>query len=343
MAKTRRIRLPISCSDFLKRKKYRDELSAFYVVFGDEGFLHRQVTDLIRNAVLGENPDDLTHAVHDGPHAAIADVLDDLFTPPFLGDRRLVHVEDADTFITQHRDALERYAKGPSDCGVLLLETKTWRGNTKLAKAVEKDFIAVDASAPKPWHVPDWVVRWSKDRHQKSMDRETAAWLVELVGTELGQLDQELTKLTTFVGSESSIRIEAVNRLVAGTRTESAFKLLDMVLGDEPSKALVLLDRMLVAGESPVSILAMITAQLRKLTRAAREAVAGATLDDAIRSAGIPPFAVQKSAAQLRRLGRERMAGLYRRLLRADLDIKGGTALAPRTVLERMLLDLARR
>ncbi|QDU60099.1 DNA polymerase III subunit delta [Planctomycetes bacterium Pan216] len=333
--------MPVSSTDFLKRKQ-KDPVTAIYVVFGDETFLHRQVVDQIRQLALGDDPDDLTYAVHDGKQAAIADVLDDLFTPPFLGDRRLVHVEEGEPFISQHRDALERYAKSPSECGVLLLEAKTWRSNTKLAKAIEKDFIAVDASAPKAWHVPDWVVRWSRDHYKKQLDRETAAWLVELAGTELGQLDQELAKLTTYVGEAPAISIDAVNKLVAGTRTETAFKLLDMVLGGEASRAIELLDRMLVAGESPVSILAMATAQLRKLTRAAREAVAGVPLESAIKNAGIPPFAVQKSATQLRRLGRKRMAHLYRRLLRADLDIKGGTALAPRAVLERFLLDLAR-
>ncbi len=59
-------------------------------------------------------------AVLPGRGTELADVLDELFTLPFFSQRRLVIVEDADTFVTKHRKELEAYVEGPSGSGILL-------------------------------------------------------------------------------------------------------------------------------------------------------------------------------------------------------------------------------
>lgn len=333
--------MPTTCMDFLTKKKDRGEPPPVLVVFGDEEFLRQRAKLTVRHWVVGPEADDFTLAFHDGEKAELASVLDDLWTPPFLGVRRLVVVEEAETFVTRNRAALEKYVAKPSTSGVLLLETKTWTATTKLAKAVEATGLAIDAKAPKDWHVAAWCVAWCKNQHGKTLAKLSAEWLVELAGTSLGVLDQELAKLTTYVGQRSEITAADIQRVVAGARADNAFQLLEAALEGNGAKAIAQLDRQLVAGDSPIMIAAMLTAQLRKLTRAARAAVAGAPLDEALRAAGVPPFALEKNRAHLRRLGRERMAEMYRRLLALDLDLKGGTALGERVVLERFLLEAA--
>ncbi len=328
------------CADFVT-KPPKGAPPPFIVIFGDEEFLRRESTSAVRQWVLGSDPDDFTYSSYVGD-IDLATVRDELFTPPFIGDRRLVVVEGADPFITAHRTALETLVTKPSPCGVLLLVVATWPSNTKLAKAVEQTGLAIDAAAPKAWHVADWCVRWSKQRYKKQMDKPAAEWLVELAGTNLGQLDQELSKLASFVGEKDAIDSATVDQLVAGTRTENAFKLFDMILEGDLVKALDLLDRQFIAGESPVGVLAMITAQLRRLTRAARETEFGSSTQEALKLSGIPPFAIDKARAHLNHFGRPRMETMYRRLLQADLDLKGSSSLSQRTVVERLLVELAR-
>ena len=334
--------MPTKCIDFLAKER-RGEAPAVIVSFGADEFLHRKAYLAVREWTIGPEPDDFTLAIHAGDKAPLRDVLDDLFTRPMLGDRRLVVVEAADPFVTSHRDALLKYVESPSKSAALLLAVKTWRSNTKLAKAVELSGLALETAVPKDWHVPAWCAKWAAAHYDKKLTKPTAEWLVELVGVNLGQLDQEISKLAAFVGVAEEIDAEAVNRLVAGARTESAFKLLDMVFEGQLGKALLLLDRQVVAGDSPVMVLAMLTSQLRKLTVAARGIVNdGLPMARALEESGVPPFAIRKSEDQLRRIGRERMLAMYRRLLRADLDLKGGSGLDQRTVLERFLVEIGR-
>jgi DNA polymerase-3 subunit delta len=67
----------------------------------------------------------------------------------------------------------------------------------------------------------------------------------------------------------------------------------------------------------------------------------GQPLGAALLQAGVKPFAVKGAEQQLRRLGRERANRLYDWLLEADLGLKGGSQLPPRTILERLVVKLA--
>ena len=68
-----------------------------------------------------------------GDKATWGAVMDDVQTLPMLSPRKLVVVEQADPFVTEHRPALEAYAQKPSKGGVLVLDVKSFPETTKLA------------------------------------------------------------------------------------------------------------------------------------------------------------------------------------------------------------------
>ncbi len=106
-------------------------------------------------------------------------------------------------------------------------------------------------------------------------------------------------------------------------------------------------DRLLSSGEVPIGLLGMISASLRKLAAATRlilQAEAAGrkvAVGPALQKAGVKPFVMQRAERQLRRLGRQRGSQLYRWLLETDLDLKGGSQMPPRLVLERLIVRLA--
>ena len=324
-------------------KKRRGAAPGVVAVFGDDEFLRRTARKAVKEWILGTEPNAEEFALtvfsaEQPPTAPV--VFDELRTAPFVGDRRLVVVEAADKFVTEHRGRLEKLAGAPSSVGVLLLDVRTWLGTTNLAKKTE---LAVDCNAPKQYLVAGWLAKWAPLRHGKKLDPDDAALLVEFVGADLGTLDQELGKLATFVGAEPAIGRAAILELAAGGGADSIFKMIDAALDGAAPQALKLLDKLLSTGDDPRAAFGAATASLRKFAEAARRAGAGGqALDAALRDAGVPPFAVIDAGRRLRRIGRGRLAGLYRRLLRTDWELKGGSALPARTVIERLLLGIAR-
>jgi DNA polymerase-3 subunit delta len=320
------------------------------VVFGDEPFLRRQSLLALRAEVLCGDEGDLSFAAFEGRSAQLRDVLDELSTMAmFGGGRRLAVVEEADEFVTRYRSQLEDFVARPAAAGVLVLDLKTFAGNTRLYKAVAAGGLIIDCNCPAAARISGWLRKRGTQIHHVQLAQPAAELLVEMVGPELGLLDQELAKLALMAGSDKTITPELVSRAVGGWRAKTTWEMLDAALDGDPGGALGQLDRLLAAGEQPVALLGQISASLRRLAAATRLVLrAEATgrrvaLGQALQQAGVRPipFVMQKSERQLRRLGRSRGAQLYRWLLQADLDLKGASALPPRLILERLILRLA--
>ena len=171
--------------------------------------------------------------------------------------------------------------------------------------------------------------------------------MVEIVGPELGLLDQELAKLAVLAGDDKRVTAEMVSHSVGGWRAKTTWDMLDAALEGKATDAMLQLDRLLAAGEQPVGLLAQISASLRRLAAATRLVIQAESagrkpnLRQSLEQVGVRGFVVQKAEKQLRQLGRQRGAKLYDWLLQADLDLKGDSYMPPRLILERLIARLA--
>ncbi len=312
-----------------------------YALAGDEDFLKRQVLAALKLLVLGGDDDGFGLASYAGDRAEFASVRDELETLPFLGSRRLVVIDNADPFVTRYRALLEKYVEKPAGNGTLVLDVKTWPANTRLAKALGEAG-TLTCKAPAAYKLPPWCVQWTASRHEKQLTSPAAQLLVELIGPEMGQLDQELTKLAVYVGDKKRIDVADVDALVGRSQAAETFKIFAALGAGKIDEALTILDRLMEQGQEPLAVLGAFSWQLRKLAQAARLCEHGKSVDAALREVGVPPFAVKGSEEQLRHLGRRRAGRLYDWLLETDLGLKGSSLLPPRLLLERLIVRLGR-
>lgn len=312
-----------------------------YVLAGDERFLKLQALGRLQEIVLGQGADDFARSAYSGEQVDFATVNDELATLPFLAPRRLVIVQEADPFITRFRDNLEDYFERPSPSGTLVLDVKSWKSNTRLAKLLP-DAGLIECSLPERdaglrW-VRNWLPRRAGEVHGKKLGKEAADLLVELKGTDLGVLDQELAKLATFVGSEAEITRQVVDRLVGHSREEDVWQMFDAIASGQKARALTMLHHLIDQGQEPIGLLGALGWQLRRLAQAYRLRQAGVPLPSAVQRVGL--FRVEQANRLLTHLG-PRAARLYDWLLDADLRMKSSGDLPPRTILERLVVRLA--
>ncbi len=313
-----------------------------YVLAGDEPFLKRQVVLALRRWLFGEDDESFGFSTYAGESAVWASVHDELQTLPFLGGRRLVLIDAADPFVTEHRPALERYVQAPSATGVLVLDVKTWPANTRLAKLIDANG-TITCNALKVGQLPAWCVRWCQAHQGKQLAREAAQLLVELIGDEMGLLDQELAKLAVFVGEANIIQTDDVDRLVGQGRTGDVWKIFDLIAAARTGDALALLDRLFDQGNPPEALLGAFSYQIRPLARAGRLLAQGKSPAAALAEAGAQAWKARENEALMRHLGRRRLARLYDWLLEVDLGMKGGSQLPKELLLQRLVVRLARK
>lgn len=318
----------------------------FYVLHGDEPFLERRVTLALRTLLLGPNDDGFGVSTHPGDNATWAAVMDDVKTLPMLSPRKLVVVEQADPFVSRERARLEKFVSElPTGevKGVLVLSVQTWAATTKLAK-MTPDANTIVCKTPSSHTLPQWCVNWCASHHGKQLAAQAAKLLVDLVGPEMGLLDVEMEKLSVYVGSAPKIESRDVDQLVGRSRTESTWEIFNLIGQGKTAEALAYLSRLLDQGEEPMKLLGAFSATLRRVAKAARLSAQGVALPESMDRAGVPKFPAARQADEqlMRHLGRRRLDRLYDWLLETDSGMKGGSALPPPVLLERLVVRLAR-
>jgi DNA polymerase III subunit delta len=345
------------------------------VVFGDDLFLRRQALLGIRHAALGGDDGDFSLNTYEGRNAEFRDVIEDLTTLAMFGGQRLVIVEGADDgakgkatsaaeekpgedadslaektsgFVSRWRDKLEDYVARPSRGAILVLDVKGWPSNTRLAKTIANaGWLVIDCSAPTGADLNRWLSAWAKQTHQCQITGSAAGMLVEMIGPELGLLDQELAKLALMVGNDKKISSEMVQSSVGGWRAKTTWDMLDLALDGKAAEALRQIDLLLADNQVPIGLLGQISYTLRRLAAATRLILqaesAGRRLSvgQALEQAGLKKFFLAKAERQLKRLTRHRGKQIYRWLLEADMDLKGESHMPPRLILERLIVRLA--
>jgi DNA polymerase-3 subunit delta len=324
------------------RPANRSILRPIFAVSGDDAYLRDESIKAIARNALGSGDDDLAVSRFPGDHSSLADVLDEVRTLPFLARCRVAIVEGADPFVTAHRKELEAYAEKPSRSGVLVLSVKSWPGNTRLAKLVEKVGLAIECKTPDERELPAWLIQVARSRFKVKLDDDAAQLLVELVGPEVGLLASEVEKLHVYIGDRGVIGRDDVAKMVGAGRVETIWRTVEAATTGQAAEALADLDHLLSSGEAPVRLLAGMSFSLLKVHHAGQLRRARVELREACQKAGIFAGGVEKVRQQHAHLGPSRVDQLPGLLLQADLDIKGDSMLPPRVILERLMVRLAR-
>ncbi|MGC8640993.1 MAG: DNA polymerase III subunit delta [Isosphaeraceae bacterium] len=315
-------------------------VKAVNVIYGDDVYLQREAVAAVIRAALGPDADELAVRRFDGNIATLADVLDELHALPFFSKRRVVVVEDADTFVTKNRKGLEAHVQATGGTGVLVLQVKSWPAATVLYRQVAASGLPIECNSPSEKELIPWLIDHAA-RNQAQLETDAAKLLVELVGVEVGLLAAEVEKLAVYVGSVGVIRRADVARMVEAGRIETVWKVIDSATLGQGAAAIADLDDLLAAGEPPVKVLAAFTSSLQRLHHAGQLRARRVPLEEACRIAGIREFFIDKTRRQHAHLGPSRVDRIPAMLLKADLDLKGNSALDPRIILEELLIQLA--
>jgi len=178
------------------------------------------------------------------------EVFDELRTAPFLTDKRVVRIKDADDFISRNRPLLEKYFDSPCPTGRLILTVRSWDSRTKLAKKLPKVGKLISVTTPTRKEMPYRLIDYAKDAHDKKLNFSTAIMLIELAGDELSRLYGEIDKLALYVGDQKVIAQKHVESLIGHNRLFNAFAVIDATVAGNAGLAIERLREMFASDKS---------------------------------------------------------------------------------------------
>jgi DNA polymerase III delta subunit len=168
----------------------------------------------------------------DGETAPLGDVLDELRSFAMFGGAKVVVVRNADAFITRYREQLEQYISKASAGSALVLRSDTMRKDTRIYKVTAKVGQVFDCNPPKD--ITGWVVQRAKSAHKLTVKPDAARVLFDLIGDDLGRLDNELAKLALQTDSpNATVDASSIQRTVAFQREQEIYEMTNaLAVGD---------------------------------------------------------------------------------------------------------------
>ena len=309
-----------------------------YGVFGEEDFLVGQVLErFLSSPAFSQNPALNVERFHAGDSKP-GRVLESARTLPFLGNRRLVILQDIEIYKAEQLNEFLAYVAEPAPSSCLVLAGAKIDSRTRLAKALNQQ--GKVHQFKKMW--PRELVPWLKERARtrgKTLAPAAAEHLAELMGLGLGALDSELEKLSLFVGVRTQIGEADVAAVTGRGRLYSIFDFTDALAAGQLHRALTSYDQLDSLGEPAVRVLAMVIRLFRQLMEVRQVLDQGGDAGAVQQALRLPPAATRTLVERARGEGMAGLGGRLGRILEADLALKSSPG-SDRVIMERLVMDL---
>ncbi|MGG3806428.1 DNA polymerase III subunit delta [Metabacillus fastidiosus] len=247
-------------------------MKSTHVLFGEETYLLQSKKDEIIKSNLSVKETTLNVSVHDARETSIQEVIDDCQMMSFLGGKRVIVVKDC-YFLTTEKvkekiehdiDRLQSYLESPNEETVLILMVpyEKMDGRKKVVKNMKKLTTIYEGKPLASYQLFDWFINYTK-KERILISNEAINVLINYVGSNLFQLEQELKKMSLYIGKDKELQKEDVESLVSKTLEQDIFKLINSVVKKDLQQSFEILEDMFRQGENPIKIINLIARQFR--------------------------------------------------------------------------------
>jgi DNA polymerase-3 subunit delta len=309
-----------------------ESLNMIIFLYGADTFRSRQKLNEIIEHYKKVHKNGLNLRFWDLEEKNLRDLKDETQTISMFDEKKLSVLRNASANKKFQEEFLEnqRYFLNSKDI-FLFLEEKKPESNQffKFLGKKEKvqEFKPLDGIKLKTW------VKKEFEKYGAKVEPAALEKLIEFVGNDLWQMENEIEKLVNFKKRTGVIKEEDVEILVKSKIETAIFDTIDAVAQRDKKRAIELIHKHLENGDSPLYLLSMINFQFRNLLMIKDLIEKGRPYYTFPKITKLHPFVIKKSYSQAARFNLPELKKIYRRIFQADLDIKTGK-LEPQTALD---------
>jgi DNA polymerase III delta subunit len=148
---------------------------------------------------------------------------------------KIAVIQDAEAFLTRFRESLEEYVARPSDGATLVLRLSSLPANQRIYKAIAK--VGKIEQCEPPRDLAKWIIDQAKSAHRLTVSFDGARLLADLIGDDLGRLDNELAKLA-LSSKGGKVGLEDIGTSVAFQREQKISEMTNALASGRPAEAL---------------------------------------------------------------------------------------------------------
>ncbi|MDG5786524.1 DNA polymerase III subunit delta [Evansella sp. AB-P1] len=318
--------------DIIKRIK-KGSLSPVYLLSGSEQYLIEDTIHQLIDHTLAEGEQEFNLTKYDMKEYPIEVAIEDAYTFPFMGGKRVVIINDAYFFSTVKESTkiehdlkkLENYLEKPAQETVFIIHAPYEKldERKKIVKLAKKSGEYLDGSPLTEQELKRWIEERGKESNIQLQDDATESLLM-LTGGNLMLLSSELKKIFVFVGENGVVTSEVVESLVPRSLEQNVFTLVDGVVKQDINKAWKIYLDLLKQKEEPIKIISLMVRQFRILYQVKQMTQEGYAQKQIAAQLKLHPYVVKLAMGQTRNFQDEELLLLLDQLATMDYEIKTG-------------------
>lgn len=320
-------------------RSLRQGLQPLYLLVGPERYLRRAAAHEIAEAALSTT---LIREFNQASFSLLTDSVRSAIAAaeqlPMMSERRVVRVRDFARLRDADEDVLIAYLTNPSPSTVMIFTADELDKRKKSTKALLDACTVVDFSPLKDSEAKAWAKSHLKTL-KSAADDQALSEIINLVGTDIQTLANELEKLASAALDTGRITMDLVDELIGRTRELSNFELGDHLLANNRKRALETVHRLLDDGAEPVMLIGLIAGNYHRLALG-KHLLARGGREEVFRNISMPPFKRDSYISTLQRSDAKKIARGLQLTAAADLAIKTSQA-TPRLQLEMLVCELS--
>jgi len=298
------------------------------LLFGKEKLLISEEINKIKQKIVPDYLETVNYITLDGKQVSQEEIFNACQTVPLLTEKKLVVVYDARFFESSKGDLEKPSAQDDflnrleniSNHTILVFAALKVDKRKKIYKLIKAKGTVREFNQLSLKDKAFWIQKRVK-LYGKSIDLKTAYFIAEYTGN-LSQTDNELKKITAFLGDKQHIEPEDLSKIFYKSLEGNIFEMMDFIGMKNPSSAVKILNRLIEQGEKAIVILYMISKHMMDLITV--KTMECLSFQDIKSKAGLHPFVLKKALKQSKNFTLDELNRTLKLCQQLDTDIKKG-------------------
>lgn len=312
------------------------KIDPVYVLAGEEVFLKRHIEELIKTRLFATSSAEFNQDIFYAEEASLDKVLDTIRTQPFLAERRLVILKNAEKF-SIHEKKIVKFLKEKKNKNVFIFETQK-KLSDKFIKKIAPFSTPVLFTPLEGTDLNKWVGAHVKAKG-KTMSYNAIALLVEKVGNDLESIINAINKLCLYAVNQKTLKEQDIEILIKKTREDTRFSFLNALMSKQTSRALTMANELSRNGKHVTDLLGLINWQFKRLDKLKQLQQKGYSQDVIIKQLKLTPYIYNIVRKQAGKYSDSQLQNGFNLLLESDVAIKQGLK-SPGLTLETLIVQL---
>lgn len=302
-------------------------LHGIYVLYGEEKYLQEEILRKIKKS-FGDLNLGINYILLD--ENSISSLISDIETPAFGYDKKLIIIRNSGLFKKDSKSPMKEKFKTYVNenmqiineaCIIVFIEETVHKMD--FYKTLEKNSVIVETTVMKPAEINTRLKKICM-AYKVNISEDTLSYLIEIAGTNMQELINEIRKLIEYAGENGEIKKEDIDKLSIKDVQAIIFDLTDYLGTKNTEKALEVLNNLIYNREPLQKIIITLYNHFKKiyLTKLALE-----QKRDVVEVLNLKPnqaFLTTKYRKQAGYFDEKEIENILKELIKLDYESKNG-------------------